>query len=97
MHLAFRTILLFLLSNLIPLSTAFFPPLLLKQPTDCQYPDLSYGEFIYFTSPFNPDLTFAIYTDWSTYYPITLRAALVLDNFQLTTPPSPDSRKAICG
>ncbi|PVI07605.1 hypothetical protein DM02DRAFT_284533 [Periconia macrospinosa] len=68
-----------------------------SQQFGCQYSSHTYGTYIYFTSPNDTNFSFAIHTTWKQYYPIALRAALVLADFRLADAPREDDKHAMCG
>ncbi|KAL5414638.1 hypothetical protein PMIN03_003139 [Paraphaeosphaeria minitans] len=75
-----------LINSFLPPALGQFTPISLlerRQPQGCQYPSLSDGTYIHFTSQSEPLLRYSIYTPWSRFYPDALRADLVEQGFQL--------------
>ncbi|KAJ4303103.1 hypothetical protein N0V90_001994 [Kalmusia sp. IMI 367209] len=83
MHPLTLTIALLLYSLPSVLGQYFFP----RNPPGCQYPSLSDGAFIYFSTPTDLDtsLQYVVSTPWTRFYPDALRADLAQEGFQLSS------------
>ncbi|KAF2254009.1 hypothetical protein BU26DRAFT_502109 [Trematosphaeria pertusa] len=88
---------LILLTLTLPSSALAQFPFVLRQVPGCQYPSLSFGTFIYFTSPNEPGSEFAIYTGWTHYYPNVLKAILPTRGFALAKQPAATKKEEMCG
>ncbi|KAF2637790.1 hypothetical protein P280DRAFT_471957 [Massarina eburnea CBS 473.64] len=80
-------------TSFLALLTPAFPRTFVKRLPNCQQP----GQYVYFTSPNDSIFTYAIGTTWIPYYPLTLKAALILNGFDLSSPANPNSPDKLCG